>query len=114
MFAERRWWRKYDRYLNNRDWRRTRKAALKRDGYRCQQCGRRGSRRNPLQADHRSYAAYNATGRTPIEDLKTLCKRCHQRKTGRRFKNDYRRANGLLGWVIIIAIALLVYALTHR
>ncbi len=112
MIAERRWWRKYDRYLNSREWRRTRKAVLKRDRYRCQRCGRKGSRYNPLQANHLSYAVYNATGRTPIDDLETLCRRCHETYTGRRFKIRYRRANNLLGWVIII-VALLAYAILH-
>ena len=59
--------------------------TLKRDRYRCQRCGRSGSRYNPLQANHLSYAVYNATGRTPIDDLEALCWRCHE--TGRRFKN---------------------------
>jgi 5-methylcytosine-specific restriction endonuclease McrA len=111
--SQRRWWRKYNRYLNSRDWQRTRKAALKRDRYRCQKCGTRGDRRNPLQANHLSYKAYNATGRTPLGDLETLCRRCHQKVTGRRFKKR-RGGNQFLRWVIITAIALLIYALTHH
>lgn len=108
---ERRWWRKYNRYLNSRDWQRTRKATLKRDGYRCQRCGKRGNRRNPLQADHQSYDAYNTTGHTPIGDLQTLCKRCHEIKTGRKFR-DYsnRRVHQLVGWIVILA-AILAYAI---
>jgi 5-methylcytosine-specific restriction endonuclease McrA len=111
--GDHRWWRQYDRYLNSRDWQRTRKAVLKRDGYRCRRCGTRGSRRNPLQANHLSYAIYNATGRTPLRDLETLCRRCHQSVTGRRFKNHYRRrTKERWVWLIIIA-ALLAYALIH-
>jgi 5-methylcytosine-specific restriction endonuclease McrA len=108
---ERRWWRKYNRYLNSRDWQRTRKAVLKRDGYKCRDCGKRGSRRNPLQADHQSYDAYNATGHTPVDDLKTLCKQCHEIKTGRKFR-DYssRRVHQLVGWIVILA-AILAYAI---
>jgi 5-methylcytosine-specific restriction endonuclease McrA len=86
MSANRRWWKKYNRYLNRRDWQHTRKAALKRDRYRCRRCGTRGNPRNPLQANHLSYAVYNATGHTPLADLETLCRRCHQKLTGRRFK----------------------------
>jgi 5-methylcytosine-specific restriction endonuclease McrA len=106
------WWRKYNRYLNSRDWQRTRQAALKRDRYRCRKCGTRGNRHNPLQANHLSYHSYNATGRTPLRDLETLCRRCHQKVTGRWLK--HRPGNQFLRWVIIISIALLVYALTQR
>jgi 5-methylcytosine-specific restriction endonuclease McrA len=113
MYADRRWWKQYNRYLKSRDWQRTRKAALKRDRYRCQQCGTRGSSRNPLQANHLSYDVYNATGRTPLDDLETLCRRCHQKVTSHRFK-EHGQGIQILGWIIIIAIALAVYALTHH
>jgi hypothetical protein len=66
---EREWWHKYNRYLNRRDWQRTRQAVLKRDGNRCVDCATSGSRNNPLPADHLSYAAYNVTEQTPLEDL---------------------------------------------
>jgi 5-methylcytosine-specific restriction endonuclease McrA len=83
------WWRKYNRYLNRHDWQRTRQAVLKRDGNRCVICGTSGSRNNPLQADHLSYAAYNTTGQTSLEDLQRLCRNCHQRITGRQFDGRY-------------------------
>jgi hypothetical protein len=79
--------------------------------YRCQRCGRRGSRYNPLQANDLSYAVYNATGRTPIYDLETLCG-APATKRGDGSQTGYRRANNLLVWVIIIA-ALLAYAILH-
>jgi HNH endonuclease len=110
MSASRRWWKKYNRYLNSRDWQRTRKAALKRDRYRCRRCGTGGSPRNPLQANHLSYDVYNANGRTPLADLETLCRRCHQKLTGRRFKNRHQRSQQPLGWIILLA-AILAYTI---
>ena len=104
---EREWWRKYNRYLNSYDWQRTRKAALKRDGNRCVDCGTRGSWSNPLQADHLSYAAYNATGHTPLDDLQTLCRSCHQKVTGREFGERHTLHPGLLISVIILIASLL-------
>lgn len=43
--------------------------------------------RNPLQAHHLSYDAYNATGRTRLADLETLCRRCHQEITRRSLRH---------------------------
>jgi hypothetical protein len=34
---DREWWRNYDQYLKSYDWQRTRKAAIRRDNYRCQE-----------------------------------------------------------------------------
>ena len=84
-------------------------------------CGRKGSRGNPLQANHRSYKAYNRTGKTPLRDLEILCRLCHERATGRRFPDGYRgvrleakplaRGRQLVRWVIITAIGLGSYAI---
>jgi 5-methylcytosine-specific restriction endonuclease McrA len=94
---------------------------LRRDGHRCISCGRKGGRGNPLQANHLSYKAYNRTGKTPLRDLEILCRRCHERATGRRFPDGYRgvrvaakrlvRRRKLLRWVIITAIGLGSYAI---
>jgi hypothetical protein len=45
---------------------------------------------NPLHANYKSYQAYNRTGRTPLDDIITLCRRCHERSHGRKFKWRYR------------------------
>jgi hypothetical protein len=115
------WRRRYNRYLAGTEWQRTRARALRRDGHRCTRCGRNGDRGNPLQANHKSYQVYNRTGRTLSRDLETLCRRCHERATGRRFSDGYRgghvgakplvRRRKLLRWVIITAIGLGSYAI---
>lgn len=60
--ADREWWRRYSRYLNSEGWQLVREAAFRRDGYRCRRCGTGNDQWNPLQANHLSYDAYNATG----------------------------------------------------
>jgi len=87
---DRSWWRRYEAYLAGAEWQRIRARALRRDGHRCTRCGRKRSWSNPLQANHKSYRAYNATGKTPLRDLETLCRRCHERATGRRFPDGYQ------------------------
>ena len=104
--AERRWWNRYDRYLRSEGWQLTREAAFRRDGYRCRRCGFRGSPLNPLQADHLSYTNYNRTGRTPVDDLQTLCRKCHQVVSGRRFRRLNVRGLTRLA-VLLIGIWLL-------
>jgi 5-methylcytosine-specific restriction endonuclease McrA len=63
------WWRRYNRYLASAEWQRIRARAVRRDGHRCTRCRRKGSRGNPLQANHLSYKAYNRIGKTPRRDL---------------------------------------------
>src|SRR5690242_9339263 len=75
----RRWWRRYNRYLNSYSWERTRRGALRRDGYHCRSCGRGKSRYNALQAHHVRYDSYNRSGRTAVSDVVVLCQRCHER-----------------------------------
>jgi hypothetical protein len=92
--ADRIWWKRYSRYLNSEGWQLVREAAFRRDGYRYRRCGGGNSPFNPLQANHLSYDAYNATGRTPVSDLETLCRSCHQTITGRKFQRTF----GLWRW----------------
>jgi hypothetical protein len=102
MISERRWWRKYDRYLDRRDWRRTRKAVLKRDRFGVRNAAEEVALRNSPQANHLSYSIYNTTGRTPLRDLETLCRELPRGRAERRFKNRHRRAHHLLAWAMII------------
>jgi 5-methylcytosine-specific restriction endonuclease McrA len=115
------WWRRYNRYLNSQGWQLAREAAFRRDGYRCRRCGTRGGPFNPLQANHLSYSAYNATGRTPVTDLETVCRGCHQVITGRRFRNYtlsqvFRQFWRRLTWkqkAVLIFMAWLLLAFIH-
>jgi hypothetical protein len=85
------WWNRYDRYLVSEGWALSREAAFRRDGYRCRRCGHTG---NPLQADHLTYDNYNRTGRTPVSDLRTLCRHCHKILIGRKFHRTFGQVLG--------------------
>jgi 5-methylcytosine-specific restriction endonuclease McrA len=106
------WWKRYKRYLQSREWQETRQAVFKRDHFRCMRCGKRGTRKNPIQAHHLSYVFYNTTGRTPLKDLQTLCLHCHEAETARRA--NYGALEQFLGLVIFLALLLAIYALAHR
>lgn len=60
-----------------KDWR---KAVFKRDDYRCQQCGARSAKGNPvtLHAHHIKQFAYYPELRFEISNGLTLCDGCHQ------------------------------------
>lgn len=61
----------YHDYLQSPEWDTLRRAVLKRDGYRCTNCGATGRR---LDVHHKTYARF---GREMSGDLTTLCRHCH-------------------------------------
>lgn len=65
----------YPIYLRSPHWQRTRKAALKRAGHKCEECGVGGV----LQVHHLTYV--NLRQELP-EDLRVLCRGCHQHAHG--------------------------------
>ena len=60
----------YSAYLRSPKWYRIRKKVLKRDSYQCIGCG--ASRK--LQVHHKNY---KNIGKEKLDDLITLCARCH-------------------------------------
>lgn len=60
-------------YYKSPTWAKKRKAALKRAGYRCQYCGKKGG---VLQVHHLTYARFG--GNEKPRDLKVACLTCHQ------------------------------------
>ena len=66
----------YDWYINHSPvWYAKRKWALERAGYKCEQCGNTYN----LSVHHLNY---NNLGKEHPEDLKVLCKTCHEREHG--------------------------------
>jgi 5-methylcytosine-specific restriction endonuclease McrA len=60
-------------------WDAARSQVLRRDGFRCQRCGRKRSPRS-LEVDHIVERVRGGALRDP-SNLQTLCRRCHARKT---------------------------------
>lgn len=65
---------KCNKRKRRKGWSKARKAAIKRDGYQCQECGQ-GVK---LEAHHIRYHALNG-GNEP-ENLVTLCDGCHKQR----------------------------------
>ncbi len=77
------------------EWRTQRLSVIRRDHYKCVVCGRQGrfpsgrprKGRGPsigLQVDHIKPLSWGGTNE--MINLQTLCKSCHENKTGRRLK----------------------------
>ncbi|MDT0635046.1 HNH endonuclease [Spectribacter hydrogenooxidans] len=65
--------------LKSRRWPALRIQALRRDGWRCVQCGRRGR----LEVDHIQAVRHAPALAFDLANLQTLCPSCHSRKTRR-------------------------------
>jgi 5-methylcytosine-specific restriction protein A len=72
-------------------WRRLRQAALIRDAWQCQDCGRLCTDKREAQVDH--VVPKSKGGADELGNLRTLCIRCHARKT------NAERARPHSGWV---------------
>ena len=66
----------YAMYLTSKHWRALRYKVLKRDNYKCVLCNKKDKH---MHVDHLSYKGF---GKEKMEDLQTLCKECHQKKSG--------------------------------
>ena len=65
----------YLQYLQTPEWKKRHEQRLKIDGYQCQCCGSRGTRRNPLNVHHYNYLTKG--NEDVYRDLVTLCRSCH-------------------------------------
>lgn len=63
--------------LRSRRWKGLRLEALRRDGWRCVQCGARGR----LEVDHIKPVRAAPEAAFDLENLQSLCPACHARKT---------------------------------
>jgi len=64
------WWRLYRLYLQSPQWRRKREARLILDRHRCVKC-------NAMRRLEVHHLSYRNVGNEPMDDLRTLCKDCH-------------------------------------
>jgi 5-methylcytosine-specific restriction protein A len=73
-----------DPFYNSTAWKKTRTAAKKRDGYQCTQCGASGV---PLDVDHIVSWRQRPDLALELSNLRTVCRRCHNRKRSRFSSN---------------------------
>ncbi|ARN80925.1 HNH endonuclease [Methylocystis bryophila] len=65
------------RVLRSKQWQAVRLLAKRRDGFKCVQCGSRYG----LEVDHIKPVRTHPEGSYALDNLQTLCGRCHARKT---------------------------------
>ena len=70
----------YLEYLKSDHWKKLRQEVMRRDGFRCVDCGRK----NHLQAHHTFYHA--ELTEHVAADFVTVCFRCHQKRHGLGFR----------------------------
>ena len=64
---------------SSKRWRGLRHLALQRDGFRCRKCGAVGR----LEVDHIKPERTHPELRWSLENLQSLCRRCHSAKTAK-------------------------------
>ena len=69
------WDKLYAMYLTSKHWRSLRAKVLKRDERKCVKCGKSEKHM------HVDLLEYKGFGKEKMEDLQTLCKVCHQKKS---------------------------------
>ncbi len=79
----------YPAYLRTDHWQKLRKAVLKRDGDRCSLC-------NAADGLHVHHRSYDRLGRESLDDLTTLCDRCHGTFHGSRSPASGGRKDAIL------------------
>lgn len=73
------WWDWYTKYLKSRAWKKVSKAALIRDGHRCQMPG---CRQKAVQVHHKHYR-YVGREWEQMSCVVSVCVRCHDREHGK-------------------------------
>lgn len=79
------------RIYRSKDWEITRHQVLERDNYECQECKRKGkvftnksnNKKKRLDVDHIKELATHPELAFDMENLETLCIRCHNKKHNR-------------------------------
>ncbi|MCS4800064.1 HNH endonuclease [Staphylococcus aureus] len=83
------------RFYKSKEWQTTRKRVLERDNYECQQCKRDGklttydkSKHKSLDVDHILSLQHHPEFAHDLNNLETLCIKCHNKKEKRFIKKN--------------------------
>lgn len=78
-----------NQFYNSSEWRKIRRQALKRDHYECVWCRDEGKvTTTNLEVDHIKELEFYPEFALDIDNLRTLCKSCHNKRHNRFDKND--------------------------
>jgi 5-methylcytosine-specific restriction protein A len=89
------------RYSRDRRWQRVRRLALERDSYRCHECGASVKGKAQANVDHLDGQGLDGPRAYDLDNLVSLCRSCHSRKTARHdggFGNRRRPRSSLPGY----------------
>ena len=76
-------------FYNSRDWRELREVALERDHHECVWCREQGRvTTEDLEVDHIKELEFYPEFSLDIDNLRTLCKACHNKRHDRFDNND--------------------------
>lgn len=64
---------------HSKEWKLMREMVLARDGHKCVRCGAENSWKNALQVEHKLSKAYHPELAFDMNNLITLCLRCHKK-----------------------------------
>ncbi|MEW4354427.1 HNH endonuclease [Streptococcus pneumoniae] len=81
-----------NKFYHSREWRKTRKMVLERDHFECQWCKEEGKvtteRDSVLEVDHIEELEYHPDKALDIDNLRTLCHECHNKRHNRPNKRE--------------------------
>lgn len=89
------------KFYGSSEWRRLRQQCLERDHYECQWCKQEGKLTTQydsiLEVDHIKELEYYPQHALDIDNLRTLCKDCHNKRHGRfNYRESKRKRNGMM------------------
>lgn len=85
------------KFYKSTDWKKVREAVLERDNHECVWCKERGKVTNKkkatLEVDHINELEYHPDKALDIDNLRTLCRQCHNRRHKRFGPGTNRKEN---------------------
>ncbi|HEL0000868.1 HNH endonuclease [Streptococcus equi subsp. zooepidemicus] len=89
----------YRTFYHKTEWRKLRQEAIKRDNNECVWCRERGRLTTTnLEVDHIKEVQYYPELALDIDNLRTLCKECHNKRHGRYQKKENRWDDETFEW----------------
>lgn len=81
---------KEERFYHTTAWRKTRKIALRRDNFECQECKRQGGFSKANTVHHIEHLKDRPDLALDLDNLESLCGACHNKEHPERFESFYK------------------------